>query len=201
MFIIKKKSFKKVICSEIFNMGNLKSKTESKVSENNFTLNIYSEQLKPIIEKELKNITKEEQKEIYLQSYEKALREESFNILFDKKLQLNEKTNKQLILTTNLNIILEQKCIFLTKKIETISKGEKQQKQNEISPDSINIYIDELLRNQEVNIDFMPDYFEKQIYQNTFSLLLNIVNETFKKTSLDVLGHEIKLTIEPKKKS
>ena len=49
---------------------------------------------------------------------------------------------------------------------------------NSISSDSISKFVDELLNNKEVNMSYLPDGVEKQIYKNLLVYMLNIMKKT-----------------------
>ncbi len=107
------------------------------------------------------------------------------------------------------NEIIEKKLKKFKKQIE---KGEKDNKKSEkskknkrkksvnlnhISEDKIDEFIDSVLKDQNINIDYLPDTVEKQIYKNVLLLIFNMMDKTFDHTSFKFIGHEIKLTIVP----
>lgn len=59
-------------------------------------------------------------------------------------------------------------------------------------------YIEELLQDPEININYFPDGLERQIYRNVFGVLLGALDKVVENTSLNVLGHTIKLEMTAK---
>ena len=74
---------------------------------------------------------------------------------------------------------------------------EKKTENNSISSDSISKFVDELLNNKEVNMSYVPDGVEKEIYKNLLVYGLNIMKEVISKSKVEVVGHEITFTIKP----
>ena len=72
---------------------------------------------------------------------------------------------------------------------------EKKTENNSISSDSISKFVDELLNNKEVNMSYVPDGVEKEIYKNLLVYGLNIMKEVISKSKVEVVGHEITFTI------
>ena len=69
---------------------------------------------------------------------------------------------------------------------------------NEVSVDNINKFIDELLNDKNVNIKYIPDQAEREIYKNIFLLMMNVLNHTIKNSKIEFMGHEIVLSLKPK---
>jgi uncharacterized protein YpuA (DUF1002 family) len=109
------------------------------------------------------------------------------------------------------NEIIEKKLKKFKKQIEKGERSEKSEKNlkkiinkkkksvnlNHISEDKIDEFIDSVLKDQNINIDYLPDTVEKQIYKNVLLLIFNMMDKTFDHTSFKFIGHEIKLTIVP----
>lgn len=68
---------------------------------------------------------------------------------------------------------------------------------NSISSDNISKFVDELLDNKEVNMSYLPDGVEKQIYKNLLVYGLNIMKEVISTSKVEIVGHEITFTIKP----
>lgn len=68
---------------------------------------------------------------------------------------------------------------------------------NEISVENIDKFIDELLNDKNVNIKYIPDQAEREIYKNVFLLLIRVIDHTIKSSKIQFLGHEITLTLKP----
>ena len=69
----------------------------------------------------------------------------------------------------------------------------------EASKSHINEIINNLLTNENVNVKYLPDFVEKQLYRNMFSILLGLLDELIKTTNIELLGHEITMSLAPKK--
>ena len=57
--------------------------------------------------------------------------------------------------------------------------------------------LDELLDNKEVNMCYLPDGVEKELYKNLLVYGLNIMKEVISTSKVQVVGHEITFTIKP----
>jgi hypothetical protein len=108
------------------------------------------------------------------------------------KLQLDE-LEKQ---NTSLKSINESLNNKVDEKIINI-KNEYTKKLSEMSKTRINEYVQKILNDQNTNIKYLPDFVEKQIYYNVFTMLIKLMDHVFEKTSIDFLGHKIGLTCEP----
>ncbi|QKF94693.1 hypothetical protein QKU48_gp1235 [Fadolivirus algeromassiliense] len=67
----------------------------------------------------------------------------------------------------------------------------------ELSKKRIDEFVEELLKNENVNIDYLPDFVERQIYRNTINITFKLLNKLFNTTSVKFMGHKLKLEIEP----
>ena len=67
-----------------------------------------------------------------------------------------------------------------------------------ISSEQIEKFVNELLNNKDVNMDYIPDAAEKEIYKKILIYGLNITKELIKTAKVEVIGHEITFTIKPK---
>lgn len=70
-------------------------------------------------------------------------------------------------------------------------------KNKNISEDKIEEYVLKLLTNKDINNHYIPDIAERKIYKDTIILIMNILNETLETSSVKILGHKIKFSIEP----
>lgn len=69
-------------------------------------------------------------------------------------------------------------------------------KESQISPERIGEFVDMILAKKNVNIKYLPDSMEKQVYVNVFTILLGVLEEVVDSTSINFMGHKIKLSIE-----
>lgn len=103
-----------------------------------------------------------------------------------------EDLKKQIYSLQCINEQLEQKLREEKNKITMESKTEHQ-----LSKLQIDAFVDQLLQDTSVNIKYLPDAVEKQIYKNMFNILIGLINNTLDTTSIKFLNHEIKFTIIP----
>lgn len=62
-----------------------------------------------------------------------------------------------------------------------------------VSMAKIEKIVDEMLADDNINVGYLPDIVEKQLYLNVIRIALNIVNKTIQTTKIDVLDHQIGL--------
>ena len=67
--------------------------------------------------------------------------------------------------------------------------------QSVISSTLISEYVDEILKNENINIDYLPDSVEKAIYKNVLRLILHLIDEVGEKTTLDLFGHKLRVIV------
>lgn len=104
--------------------------------------------------------------------------------------QIDELT-KQINSLKIINTKLEQK--LLTKQNKELPKDKIQ----ELSKEKINEFVEKLLADENVNIAYLPDFVERQIYKNIFSLLIGLMDNVVNSTNIKLLGHNITLNIIP----
>lgn len=66
-----------------------------------------------------------------------------------------------------------------------------------ISSQSIDKFVDELIADPNINIYLIPDTVEKTIYSNTLKMVFSLLQKTFNNVSVDIIGHEFKLKMQP----
>lgn len=66
-----------------------------------------------------------------------------------------------------------------------------------ISQENIKQFVDELLKDKNVNLKYLPDSFEKKLYTDILSIILAILENILEDISIKFLGHEIKLNFQP----
>lgn len=79
----------------------------------------------------------------------------------------------------------------LKKGLDTSSDSSFTRRTTEINKESLEKYIDSLLADKNTNIKFLPDFVERKIYSNVFSILLRLMDDTLENTSISFLGHRI----------
>ncbi len=95
--------------------------------------------------------------------------------------------------------LLEIKNKELEKRVEYFEKLQLtgQQQRIKLSKENIQKYVSKFLDNEEINIDYLPDFVERKIYENTFNILINLVDHVFENTTLSLLNHNIQFTVMP----
>lgn len=66
-----------------------------------------------------------------------------------------------------------------------------------IDKSNIKEYVEEMLNNPEINIYGFPDAIERQIYTNTITLLLHILENALQNTEIHLFNHRIVFDIQP----
>ena len=129
---------------------------------------------------------------------EKRVTDKYNKILVEKDLELNQTKNKmgeltkQLESLKNMNSMLEAKLLDKNKTLEVENAN-----LSEISKHKIDEFVEELLKNENVNIGYLPDFVERQIYKNIFGVLIGLMETTLKTTSINFLGHQMSFNVKP----
>lgn len=79
--------------------------------------------------------------------------------------------------------------------VETVTVGENTSQT--VSNAAIEKFVDELLVDPNINIYMLPDSIEKPLYMNTLKIFLGIIQKMFNNTSLDIIGHQVTMNLEP----
>jgi hypothetical protein len=99
------------------------------------------------------------------------------------------------------NIILNKKkenVLLLKKEISELRlQKEKDEERRLLSKHNLDDFVAKLIRDENINIAFLPDIVEKEIYVNTLSILLHLVEHVLTDTKVEFLGHEISISINP----
>lgn len=180
-------------------MGNSKSRIHVQDLNTPKNLeNIYEPDLKKILDNLKKNLDKKSY-DTEIEIYEEKLKQEFEKLEKDKNILRTDKLDKQVLLLKNINIILETRQEEINFEINKIKNMNNLLKKNtsELSNIKIDEYIDSLLKNENVNIKYIPDIAERQIYRNVFTMIVNIFDETLKQTSVKFLGHELTFDLKP----
>lgn len=97
--------------------------------------------------------------------------------------------SKRLDAETKLNIELRQKLAELEKQQPGVKPV------SILSKDEIKHFVESLLTNDNVNIKYLPDSVERNLYVNVFTILMEILKETLTGVKIDMMGHKLKLYI------
>lgn len=68
-----------------------------------------------------------------------------------------------------------------------------------LSEEQIKKFVEDLLTDENVNIEYLPDWVERKLYINIFNILLGLLKKTVKSTSIKFIGHQIYLDMKPQK--
>lgn len=68
-----------------------------------------------------------------------------------------------------------------------------------ISMSHIERIVDDMLKDENINIKYLPDFVERQLYLNIIRIMLNLTATTVQSSKIGFLGHEISLKFTSKK--
>jgi len=137
----------------------------------------------------------EKVEEQFVKKYDKILSDKDIEILnANKKI---EELTKQIDTLKNLNNMLDIKYHHDA----IIDESEEKEKQRQLSKEKVNEFVNNLLDDHAVNINYLPDFVEKQIYKNVFNLLIGLLNKSLGSISINFLGHELTFMITPEKEN
>lgn len=92
------------------------------------------------------------------------------------------------------------KSKLLDLKKDIIQKDKKDIKINNINKLKIDEFIEELLKNENINLEYIPDSLEKKIYKNIFYIVFSLLIDITNNTKISLVGHEITIVIKPESK-
>lgn len=70
-------------------------------------------------------------------------------------------------------------------------------KLKDLSKKRIDSLVNDILKNENINIKYLPDFVEKQIYKNIFTILINLIDKLFDNISINILNHKITFDLSP----
>lgn len=70
---------------------------------------------------------------------------------------------------------------------------------NSVSSNTLDEIIDKLIINKDVNMTYLPDAVERQIYRNLLVYFFGILKEVIRSSKIEFFNHEITFTINVKK--
>lgn len=123
----------------------------------------------------------------FKQQIEESVRVKYEDELNSAKLEINS-LKEEIKVLEQLNLSLKNE----ETDENTVSKINKQ-----LSKIRIKHMVDEMLKDENVNIKFFPDWVERKIYINMFTLLLNALSRATDSTSLKILDHELTFDFKP----
>lgn len=69
-----------------------------------------------------------------------------------------------------------------------------------VSEENIESFVNEMIQNDQINISYLPDSFEKKIYKDILTIIMALVEQIIESTKINFMGHAITLNLEPQKK-
>jgi len=137
----------------------------------------------------------------------KASLEKNFNEKHEKALEENQEQKgkikeleQQIESLESINDNLKNDMANMKKReftnLSSVDDGTKA-KLSELSQDRINGFVEELLNDKNVNIKYLPDFVEKQIYRNVFGILIGLLDNVMETTNVQFLGHKLTFDIQP----
>ena len=126
------------------------------------------------------------------------------------KVSKSKKFNKEVLIVENNDLrkqieILNNKLVNLETKHNTYvannppitkeSNEKRVKKLSDISTAEIDKFVEEILKDPNVNIGYLPDWVERKIYKNVFTIALGLVDKFADTTSVKFLGHELKFDL------
>jgi len=112
----------------------------------------------------------------------------------------NSELKKQLNALKNINQGLENKIVNKEIKITHSREGTtKKIELSELSKHRIEQFVNKLLADKDINIQYLPDFVEKQLYKNVFTILLGLLENILDTTSIKFLGHDLTFELNPSK--
>ena len=107
-------------------------------------------------------------------------------IVDSKNTEIND-MKKQIEALQSINHALESKLMSKTNVNQTPNYGTM----SDISKQKIEEFVNNLMNDENVNIKYIPDFVEKQIYRNIFSIMLSVLDNVLETSSIKLMGHEI----------
>lgn len=111
---------------------------------------------------------------------------------YEIKIRELEKENEIL---KNMKSKLEKENTKLVKLINDKSNCKDDCDNNSISRVVVRNYVKEMLKDDNINVDYFPDYVERAIYENVFVMILSMMKHMGDETSIKLLGHEIGMRV------
>jgi len=68
---------------------------------------------------------------------------------------------------------------------------------HKISDEKIAELVEEFLKNEGINIKYFPDWVERKLYKNIFTIFLNLIKEILEDTNVKFLGHQLTFKVTP----
>lgn len=89
----------------------------------------------------------------------------------------------------------------LKERLNKCSCDSESEAQSQVSKKEIINFVEEkILANENINMSYVPDSIEKEMYRKSALVLLSTIEEVLKTTKIEFMGHRITLKLEAKEK-
>tara|TARA_B110000211_G_C13998919_1_gene517518 strand:+ start:809 stop:1210 length:402 start_codon:yes stop_codon:yes gene_type:complete len=93
----------------------------------------------------------------------------------------------------NKNLIVELENS--KKQIMKMKKIIQKDKMKKLSKIRIQEFVQKLIQHEQLDINWLPEYVEKQIYFNVVNIVTRLLTDTLDETDLDLFAHKIKFIV------
>tara|TARA_Y100000389_G_scaffold114197_1_gene111387 strand:- start:421 stop:888 length:468 start_codon:yes stop_codon:yes gene_type:complete len=121
--------------------------------------------------------------------------ERELNKWWEDKMNSEKEKNKNLILELENSKKQIEDMKKIINNIDLSSNTIKQDNIKELSKIKIEEFVEKLISDEQLNINWLPDYVERQIYFNVFNIIMRLLTDILQDTSLELIGHKIKFNI------
>lgn len=123
-----------------------------------------------------------------LMSHQKSVLTQENEVLRSENLQLNKRL-----------LILEEEITKIknnSSKKSNLSEESLNALENKMQA-SVKKLVNDMLKNNSINSSFIPDYIERKLYINIFTVLISMIKEVIEDTSINIFNQNIKFSMEP----
>lgn len=95
-----------------------------------------------------------------------------------------------------------QEIVQLRKENEELkSELERRSHESQVSKEEVLNFVEEkILANDNINMSYVPDSIEREMYKKTAMVLLSTIEEVLKTSKIEFMGHAITMKLEAKEK-
>lgn len=122
--------------------------------------------------------------------------------LIDKDNEIKE-LSRQVQALKNINKMLETQKSKVIENYAVSGGGKprelvkRKSRLDEVSKKRVDEFVEKILADENVNIKYLPDFVERQIYKNVFNLMINLLDNVLETTTISFLGHKMTIDIDP----
>jgi hypothetical protein len=121
--------------------------------------------------------------------------ERELNKWWEDKMNSEKEKNKNLILELENSKKQIEDMKKIINNIDLSSNTIKKDNIKQLSKIKIEEFVEKLISDEQLNINWLPDYVERQIYFNVFNIIMRLLTDILEDTSLELIGHKIKFNI------